>query len=224
MKALASILIGAALATTGSAALAQQGQVYSVRITNISAGQTFTPQLVVTHRASWRMFALGEPASDALATMAEGGDTEPLMMEAGPLAHDLLTVPGLLGPGQSVDTMIRGPAAGGRITVTGMLIPTNDSFFALNAQPLPTVGSESFYVPAYDAGSEANDQNCRHIPGPLCGGEGVSAAAESDEGFVHIGNGFHEIELVDESFEVLAPRLYDWRNPVARITVRRVQP
>jgi alkaline phosphatase len=38
---------------------------------------------------------------------------------------------------------------------------------------------------------EMNDQSCQHIPGPRCGGEAVSA--ESGEGIVHIGNGFHDL-------------------------------
>jgi hypothetical protein len=67
-------------------------------------------------------------------------------------------------------------------------------------------------VPAYDAGTELNDELCENIPGPLCGGGAVSA--ESGEGFVHIANGIHGIGD-------LAPELYDWRNPVAKVTIRR---
>jgi hypothetical protein len=106
-----------------------------------------------------------------------------------------------------------------------MLIPTNDTFFALNQQRLPLRGSATYLVPAYDAGSEANDQNCANIPGPRCGGAGSSPGNnEGDEGFVHIGNGFHELGSVGENgAEVLGPLMYDWRNPVARITVRRVR-
>ena len=77
-------------------------------------------------------------------------------------------------------------------------------------------------VPAYDAGTEANDQNCANIPGPRCGGTGyVAEAGEGDEGFIHIGNGFHELGSEDaDGSEILGPQTYDWRNNVARITVR----
>lgn len=82
-------------------------------------------------------------------------------------------------------------------------------------------------VPAYDAGTEYNDQNCAYIPGPQCGGggEGYSAGpGEGDEGFVHIGNGFHDLGEKDQSGnEILDPKTYDWRNQVARITVRRME-
>jgi hypothetical protein len=65
-----------------------------------------------------------------------------------------------------------------------------------------------------------NDQNCANIPGPRCGGEGTSPAPQpSDEGFVHVGNGFHDL---GDAPGVLAPAHYDWNNPVAIVTIRRV--
>jgi hypothetical protein len=106
-----------------------------------------------------------------------------------------------------------------------MLIPTNDTFFALDSFVLPIVGAKTRSVPAYDAGTEANDQRCATIPGPRCGGEGHSPVPDDgDEGHVHIGNGFHELGTDDgQGGEVLTPFAYDWRNPVARITVRRLR-
>ena len=96
---------------------------------------------------------------------------------------------------------------------------------ALNSVQLPFHGSRTYYAKAYDAGSEANDQSCATMPGPRCpDGVGPSDPADSDEGFVHIGNGFHELGDVDASgAEVLGPAVYDWRNPVAKVTITRVQ-
>jgi hypothetical protein len=223
MRRLLSIAVTSAVLAAATGALAQEGPTYRIQITNLTPGQSFTPQLVIAHRATYRMFHAGEPASEALAVLAEGGDTNPLTDDAEPFAHDIQTIPGLLGPGQTASTTFNA-RPGALVSVAAMLIPTNDTFFALNAEPLPASGTAKFMVPAYDAGSEANDQNCRNIPGPRCGGEGVSAPAESDEGFVHIGNGFHATDLVDDVFDVLGPAVYDWRNPVARITIRRVDP
>ena len=74
---------------------------------------------------------------------------------------------------------------------------------------------------AYDAGTEDNDQSCANIPGPRCGGEGFVSGG--GEGFVHISNGFHDLGDTDENgAEVLGPATYDWRNSVARITVKRI--
>jgi hypothetical protein len=109
------------------------------------------------------------------------------------------------------------------ISAAGMLIPTNDTFFAVNGARLPLFGTVTMTVPAYDAGSEANDQNCLNIPGPRCGGAGSSPGVNpGDEGFVHIGNGFHDLPADPAGGEILTPRVYDWRNPVALITIRRI--
>ena len=100
-----------------------------------------------------------------------------------------------------------------------------DTFVAVNRVKLPSSGAVQQLVPAYDAGTEYNDQNCANIPGPVCGGEGNSPGPnEDDEGFVHIGNGMHELGAEDEmGNRIIDPKTYDWRNSVARITVRRMK-
>ncbi len=199
---------------------------YEVTITNITKGQTFTPQLVVSHRANVALFELGAPASEELAILAEAGNTEPLtnvLASLGRRVSDVQTIAGLLAPGQSASTILQTTRRTNRLSVGAMLIPTNDTFVALDSARLPRFGSRTFYLQAYDAGSEFNDQLCINIPGPRCGGEAVSAPADNDEGFVHISNGFHDLGDVDEDGnEILGPFTYDWRNPVAKVVVRRV--
>ncbi len=213
------IALGLALAST--AAAAQDAQ-YFVSITNITPGQTFTPQLVMTHDTSFQVFRYGKPASEGLEILAEGGDTSALVDEAGDSVWEAVTIDGLLGPGETATTMISAEE-GGFLSVAAMLIPTNDTFVALSRTRLPRAGGWSRLLRAYDSGTEANDQDCANIPGPRCGGEGVSAPADDDEGFVYIGNGFHDLgEMSDSGSEVLGPHTYDWRNPVARVVVRRV--
>lgn len=223
--------IAAVLALGSSSVLAQQFDVsgfpaslfgqeavgYEVTVSNISKGQTFTPQLLATHAPDDRLFRPGEPASVELEILAEGGDTAPLTEALYGLASYVDTIPGLLAPGASASRVIMG-YDGDVISMAAMLIPTNDAFVGLNAMPLPTEGSVSYYVPAYDAGTEENDQNCRNIPGPVCGGEGYNGEpAAGDEGFVHISNGFHRLPG-----NTLRPVDYDWRNPVAVVTVTRM--
>ena len=69
-------------------------------------------------------------------------------------------------------------------------------------------------TPVYDAGSEANTESCLSIPGPPCGSAGFRDTADA-EGFVHVHSGIHGIGD-------LAPQRYDWRNPGAYVTVRRI--
>ena len=190
---------------------------YEVTLTNITPGQTFTPQFVVTHPSDIALFQLGEPASMPLEIMAEGGDTMPLEMAVDGVATYAGTIPGLLMPGYSVTATVMGSESD-VLSLAAMLIPTNDTFVALNSMPLPAEGSVTYYLKAYDAGTEENDQNCRNIPGPRCGGEGYNGeVSDGDEGFVHVSNGFHRLPG-----NTLRPNTYDWRNPVAKLTVTRM--
>jgi hypothetical protein len=209
-------------------AYANHDFIYEVEVTNVTKGQTFTPILVATHTRQVRLFELGQPAGEALEILAEAGDTQPLMdllLSHGSQVDDVETIPGLLGPGETTALHVRSNRHGRRISVAAMLIPTNDTFFALHAERLPFWGTAHYQAPAYDAGTEANDQNCANIPGPVCGGAAHSPGPnDGDEGYVFIGNGFHDLGEEDEKDnEVLGPLSYDWRNPVARVKVRRVR-
>ena len=195
---------------------------YEVKITNLTRGQQFTPILATSHKASVRLFEVGQPASAELAILAEEGNTAPL---AAALAGNsgvgsVVAGNGLTNPGATTTLIVQGRNGFARLSVAAMLIPTNDAFFAVNSVKLPR-GDDVLIltVPAYDAGSERNDELCASIPGPNfveCGGSGGGGApAGGEEGFVHIHAGMHGIG----SFKA-ADR--DWRNPVARITVRRL--
>ncbi len=199
---------------------------YKVSITNITKGQTFTPQFVATHDHSVSLFSLGSPASPSLTILAESGDTAPLTAEAESVADKVghaLTIDGLLEPGKTATTEISVSEGHHYLTVAAMLIPTNDTFVALAGMKLPEEGSVSYIARAYDAGTEANDQNCVHIPGPRCGGEAISAASDTDEGFIYVSNGFQDLGSSDaDGNEILGPHIYDWRNPVAQITITKM--
>jgi hypothetical protein len=189
---------------------------YEVTITNITSGQTFTPLLVVSHKSSIALFEPGEPASAELATVAESGNIGPLAELLDGLDSQVLATAnseGLLGPGESVTVEIRGGGRFNRVSVVGMLIPTNDTFVALDSAYLSR-RARTHVVPAWDAGSEYNDELCANIPGPACGGAGPSE--EDGEGYVHISGGINGIGDLE-------PAAYDWKNPVASITVRKAR-
>ena len=229
-----ALLVGVLLSSTYAFASDDDGddrsrqtslRTYEVTIINLTRGQVFTPQLLATHRASVRLFELGQPASQALEILAEGGDTAPLTMSL--LDHydkvsEVKTVAGLLMPGQRVSTRISASSRHRFLSMAAMLIPTNDTFVAVDGLRLPKRGQRSVLALGYDAGTEANDQNCLHIPGPRCHGEGHSPGPNvGDEGYVYVSNGFHELPQAEEG-EVLSPQVYDWRNPIARVVVERI--
>ena len=222
--------LGLALALAAGLALAapamaneNEGGVYEVTITNLTRGQQFTPVLVATHKPSVKLFELGRPASHELAILAEEGNTAPLAAALSGLAGtgQVVTGSGLTNPGASVTLTVEARAGFRHLSLAAMLIPTNDAFVALNGVPLPR-GNDTLIItaPAYDAGSERNDELCASIPGPMfveCGGSGGGGApAGGEEGFVHIHSGIHGIG----NFNAAAR---DWRNPVAQITVRRLR-
>ena len=108
LKTFRTTALALLLGSTG--ALAQEDARYRVTITNITPGQTFTPQLVVTHPGRARLFTLGEPASEPLEFLAEAGSTVPFTEALDGVAWDVETIDGLLGPGDFTR---------GRITVPG---------------------------------------------------------------------------------------------------------
>jgi hypothetical protein len=199
------------------------GAFFEVTVTNVTRGQRFTPILVASHRANVRLFELGEPASPGLQIVAEEGNVAPLtaalLAQSGVL--DVANSGALLDPGASVTIRVRTEGSFNRVSVAAMLIPTNDAFFALNGVrgPRSLQQTEVFTSVAYDSGSERNDELCTTIPGPFfieCGGPGGGAApAGGEEGYVHVHAGIHGIGDLNAAER-------DWRNPVARVLIRRV--
>lgn len=211
-----SVAVFGGLLITSTTASADNKPVYKVTITNITHSISFTPILVASHRKGVSLYKLGAAASDELSAVAEAGDTGPLaaQLKNNHRVADVQSSDGLLAPGDSVTVSVAAKKGARHISLASMMLPTNDGFIALNAVKAPRHGSVSYYSSAFDAGSEPNDELCISIPGPTCGGTGPSPEA-GGEGYVHIHRGMHGIGD-------LAPDVYDWRNPVAKITITRM--
>jgi hypothetical protein len=194
-------------------AAAQNGPKYKVTVTNLTRGSAFTPILVASHLPGLRLFVPGTPASAELATLAETGNPAPLQTLIAPSTFDSVVVGSVpLAPGGTAMAMVatRGPYD--HISVASMLVPTNDAFFAVNGIQGPK-GNKTIMVlsPAYDAGTEENDENCSS---PSNGGP-CGTGASVGEGYVHVHAGIHGVgDLTAADF--------DWRNPVARIVIERI--
>ena len=207
-----ALLLGAAVAAPAAE--------YEVTVTNLTRGQQFTPILVATHKEGVRLFELGTPASSQLKTLAEEGDVRPMtaLLLGNPKVLDVVNSGALLNPGSSITQRVRTQGDFENVSVAAMLIPTNDGFFAANDLEGPDeTDSITVFSPAYDAGTEINDELCASIPGPFfseCHGPGRGGAPGGGEGYVHIHAGIHGIGNLD-------PAIRDWRNPVAKITIRR---
>lgn len=230
------VVITIGIGVRGNRALAQDsGQLFEVTVINLTQGQRFTPVLVATHRKGLNLFELGRASSPQLEILAEDGDTAPLtaLLLGMPEVLDVtdsgsLLPMGLLSPGSSVTLSVRTRGAFDHISVAAMLIPTNDAFFAVNGVAGPKGNKMlSLVSPAYDAGTERNDEICRpgdpkgSIPGPDCMTPPPSGLGTAENFVVHIHSAIHGVGGGVPTSN-LNPATRDWRNPVAKITIRRV--
>ena len=101
---------------------------FRVTITNLTRGQVFSPPIAIGHDGKFRLFTLGEEASEELAALAEGGATDPLV-ELIDGRYPSVVFDGPIPPGATASATVEM----GRfrlITVAGMLVGTNDAVFA----------------------------------------------------------------------------------------------
>ena len=196
---------------------------YEVTITNLTRGQVFSPPIVIAHDSKFSLFTLGDPASDELAALAEGGATGPLEgLIHGRYPSVVAGGPIMPGDSASVKLEISKRSRSRLISVAGMLVSTNDALFA--ARDIWFLGRRNVIVmaPAYDAGSEKNTAACEDIPGPPCG-DPNEHPADGEEGYVHVHAGIYGIAPIeDEDAPRLIPAERNWNNPVAKITIRRI--
>ena len=218
--ALAALVL-AAVAVPASAQIQPVTTRYRVTMTNITKGQILSPAVVATHtQGATPLFKLGSPASAELAQVAEDAVLQPLfdalsensgVMDVQILASEA----GPILPGMSASVEVEAPSPFLWVSAAAMLVTTNDAFAAINGVRGPNLGTAVVMSPAYDAGTEANTESCDDIPGPPCGNPG-NRVTDGAEGFVYVSNGIAgEGDLTEAG--------YDWRNPVARFEILRVQ-
>ena len=153
-------------------------------ITNLTQGIHFTPLLVTAHNSEDKLFEVATEASTALQTMAEGGNIAELMAQATAAGSDMAANPaeGLLAPSSSTMTTLMTTDGNDYLSVTAMLLPTNDGFVGLDSWKIPTeAGTYTVYLNAYDAGTEQNNELVVEGSGAP-GTPGIPAAPGGDAG------------------------------------------
>ena len=207
---------------------------FDVEITNLTNGIWFTPFLVAAHPDGSNLFASGQPASANLQAMAEGGDIAGLSADVQGLGGMVVENPaaGLLPPGMTaMATMNTDGTSNTQLSVVAMLLPTNDAFAGLNAISIPEeAGTYVYNVNAYDAGTEANDEQLTGggapgapgipaDPGGQAGSNGSGVAGPDANPNVHI----HRNTLGDTDptggASDLDSTVHRWLNPVVRVTI-----
>ena len=204
-----------AVLVSGVAYAKNQTTRYAVTITNITQGQIISPPIVISHNKDFQLFNLANPATPGLALLAEEGMPTTLETElsASDSVFQYSSASSGIPPGASVTVEIETQKGFRLLSAAGMLIFSNDAFFAVRGVEARSKGDMTAQARAYDAGSELNSEDCAYIPG--CGGGGVHDPAIA-EGYVYPHSGIHGIGGLD-------PAQYDWNNPVATIIVEKVK-
>ena len=190
-----------------------------VSLTNLTRGQVLSPVFIARHDGNIDpLYTLGQPASEALAKMAEDADATDLLAAWDPETNGNVSEAMLLAlddgpipPGKTVNTHFQIEDGNKLMSFASMLVSTNDAF--IGASGLNVSQSRTVTLTAYDAGSEANSESCDYIPGPPCGSHAEDTAEA--EGFVYVHNGIH-----GGPGSGLTPATHDWRDPVARLTIK----
>lgn len=218
--------------------------VYTVQLTNLTYSQPLSPAAIVLHEPGYNIFIDGEKASVALEQLAESGNPSDIISEASAatqyldaIASDGATAPRSIGtvstlvvPLLDVDDL--------RISLTTMLVDTNDAFTGLNSADISNMNvgqSISFMAPSWDAGTEANTETASTIPGPAAvaaGGGGASAGFDAARDDIFDRVHFHpgavtKANADDASKEGLSTSILTeadrWDNPTSRIVITRTR-
>ena len=207
---------------------------FNVEIINLTNGITFTPFLIAAHPTGTDLFTVGQPASASLQAMAEGGDISGLVTDLMTVGATLVQNPagGLLPPGMRTNADLNTDGtANVELSIVSMLLPTNDGFAGLNAITIPmAAGRYVFNLPAYDAGTEANDElitgggapgaaGIPADPGGASGTGGTGVAVADANSNVHIHrNNLGDTDPMGGASD-LDSTVHRWLNPVVRVVV-----
>lgn len=237
LATLAGCLGATAIPGQASGNSTQSARTYRVTVANLTSGQPFTPPAVVAHRDSVELFAVGDPASEAIRELAENGNLGPL----GELAASTNDVRGVavaetpLVPTElpasemfpfTTTLELETDSSGAYLSFVSMLIGTNDGFAGLDTVPLPDRVNESrsYYAASYDAGTETNTEMYADMVPPAQALYGIDSGTE--------GTGTSDPDLAEDGVITphagivgdgdLDPSIYGWDDPVALVQVERM--
>lgn len=210
-----------------------QAQDLSITVTNLTQGLHFTPLITAAHHKDDHIFSAATVATAELQAMAEGGDISALVTLLSNADANTNENPagGLLAPGTSTTYALTNDIANTHLSMTGMILPSNDGFVGLDSWEIPTeAGTYTLMLNAYDAGTEANDEliNGGGAPGVLgipaapsggsgTGGTGITTIESNT--LVHIHRGTIGDDDINGGKSDLNNSIHRWLNPVAKLTV-----
>ena len=210
-------------------------QMFEITLTNLTegvhgeSGQTLSPAIFAAHPAGVKLAEVGQPASELIVALAEGGDVSGLAAFATAAGANVMIAMNAdmtrryTMPGQSTTVTLTADMLNSSLSVGSMLVSTNDAFIAAIDVPLfdedgmPV--SASLDLMAYDAGSEDNTEMASDIPGPLGLDEATDPPMSNERvptegGVIAAHEGIQGVGDVSEAFA--------WGEPMAMLTITPV--
>lgn len=183
--------------------------------TGAGSSQPFSPPVVATHTPLFHVFRIGSFASSELGQVAEDAVSGPLieMLNQSDFVNDVAAGDGVILPGQSATIRVKAQRPFQKLSLVAMLVNTNDAFTGIDGIRLPRSGEKTYYLRAYDAGTEKNTEMKAHIPGPCCGSPLVRVPTEERIKHHRGITGTGELD----------PDIFGWDEPVAKLTIRMVE-
>lgn len=205
----------------------------NMTVTNLTHGNHFTPLLFAAHESSQHLFEVSTTASASLQAMAEGGDISSLSTNMMAVSADVIENPaaGLMMPGQTIQFTMTTQNNNTQLSAVAMILPTNDGFVGIDSITLPTApGRYEYYLNAYDAGTEVNDEiingagtpGAPGIPADPLGSGGANAtgvATVENNQTVHVHRGVLGDTDATAGASDLDSRVHRWLNPVAHLII-----
>lgn len=162
---------------------------------NARVGEMLGLWVFATHDSDFTLWTLGQPAPyPDLARLSQTGRPFYLAATLASNSHvgNVTTVPPdpsfalpnptpfppatgihdiVLCPGDVLTTTVTAQGSFQYLSLAAMIFPTNDGFVGLTGVPLPTDNQPvTYFSPAYDSGSEENDELCGNIPSLIVAG------------------------------------------------------
>lgn len=197
---------------------------FSVEVKNTSTNQPLSPLAVIGHSSDYQLFTIGEPASEALEMLAESGDNSALLNKQIEGVSVQMAGSGVIPPsGNDTVTVTMDTSASPYLSVASMLVNTNDAFVAETAMDLASLAvgeSVRIAMPAWDSGTEANDEAAETIPGPAAGGEGFNSSRDDNDRVSFHAGVISKDDGLDTSVLDASHR---FQNPAAQLIITRTE-
>jgi hypothetical protein len=228
--AVAALLVAAV--APAFATPADQGGVrtYRVSMTNMSAGQLLSPPLLASHSVNTAVFAAGEPATEAVRTVAETGGNAQLAeaLRGDPEVFQVVAadmpIHRVGGPGPStLEATIASQGPADRLSIVMMLGCTNDGITGIDSLRLSRdFAPVTYWVGGFDAGTEENTQRWADMPDGCNALGPVAIAADGANGHPATSNGVVKMHPGITATGDLT-QAHAWADPVLKIVVQRVE-